>query len=135
MQVVIALTSPLPRPASPARRHRAGWVVLCLWLLVALVPLRAWAATQMGVSMVDEPSAVAAATAELPPCHAPEGGGDAGPAESHTACAQCLFCAPVLAAEFASACEPRPPGNPTPAARAGAAPEGAVDALFKPPRG
>ena len=63
-----------PRRVAPAGRRRAGWVVACLWLLVALMPLRAWAAAQMGVAMAGAPVATAAtmAAAELPPCHAAE---------------------------------------------------------------
>jgi hypothetical protein len=131
---VTFLRTPTPCPADPGRRRLAGWVVVCLWLLVALMPLRAWAAAQMGVAMADGPAAALAA-AELPPCHAAEDTGGADAAGGHTACAQCLFCAPVLAAAAAAEAGPPEPSSPPPAARAGAAPEGATETLFKPPRG
>ena len=124
-----------PRRAVPAARRRAGWVVACLWLLVALMPLRAWAAAQMTVAMADAPAGAVAAMAELPPCHAAEGHAEAGSAEGHSACSQCLFCAPVLATAMVAAAGLLPLGSPPPAARAGTAPEGAADPLFKPPRG
>ena len=127
-------SSPNPRRAVPAGR-RAGWVVACLWLLVALMPLRAWAAAQMTVAMAGAPAVAVAATAELPPCHAAEGHAEGDSADVHTACAQCLFCAPVLASAMVAAAGLLPPGSPPPAARAGGAPEGAADTLFKPPRG
>ena len=123
------------RRAVPAARRRAGWVVACLWLLVALMPLRAWAAAQMTVAMADAPSVAVGATAELPPCHAAEGHAEGDSADGHTACAQCLFCAPGLATAMVAAAGLLPPGSPPPVARAGAAPDGAADTLFKPPRG
>jgi hypothetical protein len=110
---------------------------MCLWLLVALVPVRAWASAQMTVAMADAPlaAAAAAATPELPPCHVAESHADSGAADGHTACSQCLFCAPVLATAMGAATGLLPAVGPLPVARAGAAPEGAVDTLFKPPRG
>jgi hypothetical protein len=132
---VIGLPSSRHRPARRVPARRAAWVVVCLWLLVALVPLRAWATAGMVVAMADGPAAAAfAAQAELPPCHA-AAHDDAAPEGEHRACAQCVFCAPVLAPAVATDDTPPCAADAPPAALAGDAPEGVRDALFRPPRG
>lgn len=120
-------------PPRRARLHRAGWVVACLWLLVALMPLRAWAAAGMGVAVLDAASE-AAAVAALPPCHA-AAADDAAPTDDHSACSQCVLCAPVLASALPDGTTlPRPDGPP-PATAAALAPAGVLESLFRPPRG
>jgi len=117
----------------PARTRRAAWVMVCLWLLVALVPVRAWAAASMLVSMGDVPAGVTA-SAELPPCHAAAQDGAASEGD-HRACTACVFCAPVLVPVVAQDGAALAAAAAPPAAMSGAAPEGALKALFRPPRG
>lgn len=120
----------LPRRA---RLRRAGWVVACLWLLVALMPLRAWAVAGMGVAVLAAASE-AAAEAALPPCHVATGD-DAGPTGDHSACSQCVLCAPVLASALPDGASLSCPDSPPPATAIGVAPAGVLESLFRPPRG
>lgn len=127
---VIAAPHHLPRLA---RLRRAGWVVACLWLLVALMPLRAWAVAGMGVAVLDAASE-AAAVAEFPPCHA-ETGEDAPPTGEHSACSQCVLCSPVLASAPPDGTTLPRQDSPPPGTAAGLAPAGVLESLFRPPRG
>jgi hypothetical protein len=108
-------------------------VLACLWLLVALMPLRAWAAADMMAAHATELAAPAAA---VPPCHAAAAAdtGDDLPAHGG-ACELCLFCAPVFAGSDALPKAPAPQGGVLKPSVGGAAPEGALDPLFRPPRG
>ena len=106
-------------------------MLACLWLLVALMPLRAWAAADMMAAPATELAATAASV--LPPCHAAEAGDDL---QAHDgACESCLFCAPVFAGGAAIPAAPAPQGSVLEPSVGGAAPEGALDPLFRPPRG
>lgn len=111
------------------------WVLACLWLLAALMPLRGWAMGGMGLAALDTAiTATPTAAAELPPCHAPTPDDPAAPAD-HSACAECVWCAPVLANTQPDGASVLRPYHPPPAAVAGVAPAGALEALFRPPRG
>lgn len=117
------------------RPRRPAWVLVCLWLLVALMPLRAWAAAEMTATPVTA-WAASEAVSGLPPCHAAaeaDAGSDA-PAHGGT-CEQCLFCAPLIAAPDITPAAPAPQGDVLHAAAPGTAPPGALDPLFRPPRG
>ena len=108
-------------------------MLACLWLLVALMPLRAWAAADMMTAHAAEPAAAAAAVG-TPPCHADIDVGD--DLQPHgAACELCLFCAPVFAGSDALPKAPAPQGGVLKPSVGGAAPEGALDPLFRPPRG
>lgn len=118
-----------------SRPRRSAWVLACLWLLVALMPRRAWAAADMMASPGTAWPAPAV-SAGLPPCHGAADEGSASDAQDHGgACGLCLFCAPVFAAPDASPASPAPLGNALHLAARGAAPEGALELLFRPPRG
>lgn len=130
MKLVVAYF--LPRPA---RLRRAGWVVACLWLMAALMPLRAWAMAGMGLAVSDTTITTAVTAAvDLPPCHAATGD-DAGPTADHSTCSQCVFCAPVLAGTLPESASLPHPNIPPPATAAGPAPTVAPESLFRPPRG
>ncbi|MCZ8109820.1 MAG: hypothetical protein ACK5Y7_11380 [Betaproteobacteria bacterium] len=114
-------------------RRRPAWVLACLWLLVALMPLRAWAAADMmAAHATDLPAPVAAA---VPPCHAAAADTGDDPQAHGGACELCLFCAPVFAGSDALPKAPTPQGGALEPSVGGAAPEGALDPLFRPPRG
>jgi hypothetical protein len=120
----------------PHRRRSVG-VWLAVWLLVALLPVRAWAWAEMTGAMATTPAAAAAAdAASLPPCHGAVDDAEGSEAQDHAAhCALCLFCTPMLAAgDLAVLAMPRPQAL-RPAGPPGRAPEGARHALFRPPRG
>jgi hypothetical protein len=114
--------------------RRSAWVLVCLWLLVALMPLRAWAAADMMAAPAT--GLAAAAAVSLPPCHA---AADDNPGDSLSAhggaCELCLFCAPVFAGSDVLLKAPAPQGGVLKPSVGGAAPEGALDPLFRPPRG
>lgn len=71
--------------------RRATWI---LWLMLALLPLRGWAAATMGVPAIDASTAAAAMSAEASdsdrtlPCHT-AAGDDGGPAGNCQACDWC----------------------------------------------
>ncbi len=114
-------------------RRRSAWVLACLWLLVALMPLRAWAAADMMAVHAAEPASAAAAVG-APPCHADIDVGD--DLQPHgAACELCLFCAPVFAGSDALPEASARQGGVFKPSAGGAAPEGALDSLFRPPRG
>jgi hypothetical protein len=108
-------------------------VLACLWLLVALMPLRAWAAADMMAAHASEIPAPVAAVG-VPPCHADTDTGDDLQAHG-SACERCLFCAPVFAGSDALLGAPNPQGGVLKPPVGGAAPDGALDPLFRPPRG
>lgn len=125
-------THPPSHISRSSRLRIAGWVVVCVWLVVVLLPLRAWAMAGTGVGALDTATA-GAVVAELPPCHAAMG--DEAHAHGHSACSDCVFCAPMLASTLPSGTFLTRPHGLLPAASAGVAPAGALDPLFKPPRG
>lgn len=131
------------RPNQRARwlPRRSAWVLACLWLLMVLVPLRAWASAEMMVAMA-APHAPASAehTDSQPPCHAladaahdePSGTDADSPS---AACGCCPFCASALASVS------EPPQGPILApdaartALAVAPSSGDPEPFFRPPRG
>lgn len=105
-----------------------------VWLLLALLPLRAFASVEMAVAMIDTPAAAAAAA--LPPCHGSadhDGAADEATASDTCACGQ--VCAPALPGDMAGACGEPPLGSTPVRAEARAAPEGVPEPFFRPPRG
>ena len=88
---------------------RRAWVIV---LLIALLPLRGWAAASMAVAMPIAPVS-AGASAEVPPCHAGLAEDDlamlaADPAPVAHLCSTCDLChapAAVPAGEWASVSE------------------------------
>jgi len=154
------------RTVAPARRAStatplARSVRLCLWLLVLLLPLRAFAATQMVVP-VGPHGAAQAACHQMPSA---AGVGDVAPDpvshDHHTAeqplsaegtaaptsepgltngqpggtCTYCLFCAPALTGGSPAQTGMLPAEAKLPPAQTAATPEGVRNALFRPPRG
>ncbi len=118
-----------------SRPRRSAWVLACLWLLVALMPVRAWAAAVM-MAGPSTAWAAPAASAGLPPCHGATDDSAASDAQDPGGgCELCLFCAPVFAAPDASPAAPALLGSLLHLAARGAAPEGALEPLFRPPRG
>jgi hypothetical protein len=103
--------------------------MMLLWLLLALLPLRAWAGVTMHL-----PEAASSA-----PCHADmqAGAGDQDdelPADS-TACSLCSVChGGALPAAAAATPAQQHAAQSVPAARQGMPPKRDPDALFKPPR-
>ena len=132
--VDLAIASTLAQPR-PAHLRRARWVLACLCLLAVLMPLRAWAMASMGVSMLDAATTtVSTAAVDLPPCHAPTPD-DPGAPVDHGACAECVWCAPLLAGTQPGGAPVMRPYHPPAIAVGGEAPAGALEALFRPPRG
>ena len=110
-------------------RHNRVFPLALLWLLLALLPLRAWA----GVTMhLPQPESAA-------PCHtqamaAADIESDSAPAEG-TACSLCSMChggALPMSSQAALAAERC--AQVVRAAGPDAAPQGAPDGLFRPPR-
>jgi hypothetical protein len=72
---------------------------------MVLLPLRAWASTEVMAAVVLPHAPVSAMhTDKVPPCHAQaemshgeSGGAEAGGSSHTAACGCCAFCAPVLA--------------------------------------
>lgn len=126
-------THPMPSIPRPSRLRLAGWVVVCVWLLAALMPLRAWAMAGMGLVSPGTTTELVS-VAELPPCHAAEEGDDMTTSD-HSACAVCVLCAPLLTSELIQGDPVLPLHGTLPTATAGLAPAGALDSLFRPPRG
>jgi hypothetical protein len=123
---------PLPR--------RSAWVLACLWLLMVLVPLRAWASAEMMVAMTAPQAAASVTQADsLPPCHAVMNaahGEPAGPeAETHGAtCDCCPFCASALADVSQTAQGLDLALGAARTAIAAAPPSGDPEPFFRPPR-
>jgi hypothetical protein len=90
---------------------RRAWVIL---LLIALLPLRGWAAASMAVPVPVAPVSAEAAAA-LPPCHAGLGQDElamlaAEPAPTAHPCATCDLChAPLAVPAGELACASVPP--------------------------
>jgi cytochrome c5 len=103
--------------------------MMLLWLLFALLPLRAWAGVTMHL-----PEASSSA-----PCHADmqaaaEGAAD-DPAADNTACSLCSVChGGALPAAPAATPVQQHAAQTVPTARPGVPPRRDPDALFKPPR-
>jgi hypothetical protein len=109
-------------------------VAACLWLAIALLPLRAVGMVWMQSGMGGPATAAATAPAAAMPCH----GGDAaadGAAASHHVCQLCDLChAGVTVAPDAPTLAPAP-AAPTPDTAPTVPPGGvAPDGLFRPPR-
>lgn len=134
-------TNPRPhRRARPLHRRQA-WVLACLWLLMVLVPLRAWASAEMMVAMAapHAPASVAH-TGSQPPCHAVADSAHGEPAatgtDAHgTACGDCQFCASALATVSQDAQSQFLAPDAPPTAFAVAPPSGYPEPFFRPPRG
>jgi hypothetical protein len=105
-----------------------------VWLLLALLPLRAFASVEMAVSMIDTPAAAAAAA--LPPCHGSaghDGAADEATAADTSACGQ--VCAPALPGTLAGAIGEPLLGGTQMQTEARDAPAGVAEPFFRPPRG
>lgn len=111
------------------------WLVACLWVVVALMPLRAWAWVGMGLGggLQVAPDALVA-VGDPPPCHAAQVADDTAP-DDHSACSDCVFCAPVLVTSLPAMSTVMHPDSRPPAADVGRATVGALESLFRPPRG
>jgi hypothetical protein len=148
------------RSLEPARPR--PWVRACLWLLLALLPLRGLASVEMLALSAAGPLAVhASSLAGMPVCHgvvthraaavhAPATGGGlvaAAHAEAQAqgdllpsaaadpSCAWSLVCAPALPGADAAMPGLQRAGEPSPTHRAGPALDVVPEPLFKPPRG
>ena len=143
------------RSRMPARPR--PWVRACLWLLLALLPLRGLASMEMLALSAAGPSAVhAPSLAGTPDCHGMLTHGDAAshalsaggdqvegahahdapqPAAADPACAWSLVCAPALPGACASMPGLPPAAEASPMHRAGPALDVVPEPLFKPPRG
>lgn len=145
----------------PLRSHMPArprpWVRACLWLLLALLPLRGLASVEMLALSAAGPSAVhAPSLAGAPDCHGilPHGAatshalsasgglvegaqahGDPQPAAADPACAWSLVCAPALPGAGAAMPGLPPVAEASPMHRAGPALDVVPEPLFKPPRG
>ena len=119
---------------------------LGVWLLLALLPLRALASVEMAVAMLAHPTGAAVASA-LPPCHGPLAavdhgdGHEAGPtmpahagATGTEPCACGLVCAPALAGAAPGPCAAPAPGTDHAAPPPGAVPQPVPEPFFRPPR-
>jgi hypothetical protein len=96
---------------------RRAWVIL---LLIALLPLRGWAATGMAVPAPVAPVSAEAAAA-LPPCHAGLAEDElamlaAEPAPTTHLCSTCDLCHAPLAVPAAELAPPSVPPSVAPAA-------------------
>lgn len=114
-------------------------MLACLWFLVALMPLRAWATAEAMVTMAAASDVAGTETQalDLPPCHASadHASHDAEVDGSHASCAACIFCAPLITpATVDGAFSSLPNGTPVSSAPE-RMPEGPADTLFRPPRG
>ncbi|EHR70085.1 hypothetical protein BurJ1DRAFT_1212 [Burkholderiales bacterium JOSHI_001] len=107
-------------------------VVLLLWLLLALLPLRGWAQGTMGL-------AATATHAQALPCHGemaehPPGHADSDGA-SKSACSHCDLCHAAAAPNDLQAPPSAALPDTAPAAMSTQAPAAtAADSLFRPPR-
>lgn len=135
------MSANLPTTTIPHRRarllaRRPFWVVACLWLLMVLVPLRAWASAEMMVAPHLPPSV--SHTDSQPPCHGSVDAahGEPAAADSHgAACGCCPFCASALADVSEPAQGPIVAIQVLRAALAVASPSGDPEPFFRPPRG
>jgi hypothetical protein len=143
------------RSLEPARLR--PWVRLCLWLLLALLPLRGLASNEMLAMSAAGASAVhASSLAGMPDCHGAvthqaaasgamsAGGGltpaahDHGHAQSAAGdpvCVWSMVCAPALPGAYAAMPGLPPAAEASPTHRAGPALDVVPQPLFKPPRG
>lgn len=111
----------------------------CLWVVVALMPLRAWAWAGMGLGgdLLGAPPAshvVGEVVGEHAPCHAAPAADDTTAAEA-SACSDCVLCAPLLVTSLPAMSPPLRPGSSPPAVATGLVSLGALESLFRPPRG
>ena len=133
--------TPTPKPLSSAPMPRLSrrFVAALLWIAIALLPLRGFAAAVMPALMASAPAAEAQAddVALAVPCHGDSHDTDAtaAPADSTHTCSLCDLChssvalAPptVLALTTTRAAPPRGAAPPAIEPRA-------PDGLFRPPR-
>ena len=122
---------PMLRPSRPL-------TVWLLWLAIALLPMRAWAASTMSVAVVGDAVAVMAATAdsEAPhaagPCH-PDSD-NAGAVDGHS-CGLCGVChsavvsLPTIASPLPALPSTSPPSDPDPGVE-----RAVLSGLDRPPR-
>jgi hypothetical protein len=122
-------------------RRSPRFIALLLWLVIALLPIRALASAVMPVMMAGLPASVASAPAEdamvTMPCHAAiADAAAAAPAGDMThTCSLCDLChssvtvAPRTAVVLPAPHEPLPKANEPPAIE-----PRAPDSLFRPPR-
>jgi hypothetical protein len=114
----------------------------CLWLLMALLPLRSWASADMMVAMAVQQAPMSDAhVGSQPPCHeAAEAAHDEGVGTetdarcAGTACGCCPFCAWALAMVGAAPHSLAVVRDAGLALTAGAAPSGDPEPFFRPPR-